>query len=63
MPRIFVYDGREFPDPDASMTVDQVKAAFTDFMPELSTAVVKQTQMDGNTIVEFQKRVGTKGTP
>ena len=26
MARIFIYDDREFPDPDPEMTVDQVKA-------------------------------------
>ncbi len=26
MARIFVYDDREFPDPDPEMSVDQVKA-------------------------------------
>ena len=26
MARVFVYDGREFPDPDPEMSVDQVKA-------------------------------------
>ncbi len=26
MARVFVYDDREFPDPDPEMTVDQVKA-------------------------------------
>ena len=62
MPRIFVYDGREFPDPDTSLTVDEVKSTLANFMPELSTATVKQTQKEGDTIIEFQKRVGTKGT-
>ena len=31
MARIFVYDDREFPDPDPEMTVDQVKATLSDF--------------------------------
>ena len=29
MARVFVYDGREFPDPDPGMSVDQVKATLS----------------------------------
>jgi len=38
MARIFVYDQREFPDPDPSLSIDQVKAMMTDFFPELANA-------------------------
>ena len=31
MARTFVYDNREFPDPDPGMTVDMVKASLADF--------------------------------
>ena len=31
MARIFVYDDREFPDPDSEMSVDQVKSTLSDF--------------------------------
>ena len=34
MPRIFVYDGREFPDPDGGLTVEEVKTNLASFMPE-----------------------------
>ena len=61
MPRIFVYDNREFPDPDTSMTIDEVKATLADFLPEIATSSVKQSQRDGDTIIEFTKRAGTKG--
>ena len=61
MARVFVYDGREFPDPDPSMSVDEVRQSMTSFFPELANAETKQSKRDEDDIVEFQKRVGTKG--
>ncbi len=61
MARIFVYDDREFPDPDAGMTVDEVKATLADFYGEIANASVKETKRGDDTIYEFQRRVGTKG--
>ena len=64
MARIFVYDDREFPDPDPDpqMSVDQVKATLSDFYGEIANASVKETKRGDDTIYEFQRRVGTKGT-
>ena len=61
MARIFVYDGREFPDPDPSLSVDQVRSMMTDFFPELANAEVKESQRDEDTLYELVRRVGTKG--
>ena len=61
MARIFVYDDREFPDPDPEMTVEQVKQTLSDFYGEIANASVKETQRGEDTIFEFQRRVGTKG--
>ena len=61
MTRIFVYDDREFPDPDPQMTVDQVKGTLSDFYGEIANASVKETKRGNDTIYEFQRRVGTKG--
>ena len=61
MARIFVYDDREFPDPDPEMTVEQVKATLADFYGEIANASVKETSRGEDTIFEFQRRVGTKG--
>ena len=36
MARIFVYDGREFPDPDPGMSVEQVKGTLADFYGEIA---------------------------
>ena len=59
--RIFIYDGREFPDPDPALSVDQVKSTMTDFFPELANAESAERKDGENTIVEFKRRVGTKG--
>lgn len=61
MARIFVYDGRDFPDPGTSRSVDEVKEMMTDFFPELANAEVKQSTREGNQVIEFVRRVGTKG--
>ena len=62
MARVFVYDDREFPDPDPEMSVDQVKATLSDFYGEIANASVKETQRGFDTVYEFQRRVGTKGS-
>ena len=59
--RVFVYDGREFPDPDPNMSIDEVRQSMTSFFPELANAETKQSKRGEDDIVEFQKRVGTKG--
>ena len=61
MARVFVYDDREFPDPDPQMSVEQVKATLADFYGEIANASVKETQRGEDTVHEFQRRVGTKG--
>ena len=44
MARVFVYDDREFPDPDPDMSVDQVKGTLADFYGEIANASVKETK-------------------
>ncbi len=61
MVRVFVYDGREFPDPDPKMSVDEVRQSMTNFFPELANADSKQSKRGEDDIIEFQRRVGTKG--
>ena len=68
MPRVFVYDDREFPDPDPNLSVDEVRASMANFFPELSNAETKESQRDSktepgqkDTVIEFKRRVGTKG--
>lgn len=61
MVRIFVYDSREFPDPDPNLKVDEVRQNMASFFPELSNAESKESKRGEDTIIEFKKRVGTKG--
>jgi len=61
MARIFVYDGREFPDPDTNKSVEEVKQMMTDFFPELANAEVKEAARGEDTLYEFVKKVGVKG--
>ena len=59
--RIFLYEGREHPDPDLGMTIEQVKMMLADFYGELANAEVKETRRGDTTVYEFKRRVGTKG--
>jgi len=59
--RVFIYDGREFPDPDPNMSVDEVKAMMADFFPELANAEVRESNQGEDTVYELVRRVGTKG--
>ena len=61
MARVFVYDGREFPDPDPTLSVEEVKQMMAGFFPELASADVKETDRDEDKLYQFQRKVGTKG--
>ena len=55
--RIFVVDGREFPDPDPNLKVDEIRQHMMNFFPELFNAESKESKRDEDTIIEF--KVGT----
>ena len=38
MPSLFIYDGRTFPDPDARLSVEDVRRQLADYFPELANA-------------------------
>ncbi len=61
MARVFIVDEREIPDPDPNLTVAQVRDALASFFPELATATFTEKTRGDDTIIDFQKRVGTKG--
>ena len=61
MARVFVYDDREFPDPDPNMSPDEVRQSMTNFFPELANAEINQSKRGEDDIIEFRRRVGTKG--
>jgi PRTRC genetic system protein C len=59
--RVFHYDGRDFPDPDPTMSPEDVKSMFVDFFPELANADIKEHKRDADIMYEFVRKVGTKG--
>ena len=61
MARVFVYDGKELPDPDPNMSPEEVRQFMTSFYTELANAETKQSKRGDDDIFEFKKRVGTKG--
>jgi len=61
MARVFVYDGREFPDPDPSHTPEQIRTMMSDFFPELANAEIREAKKGDDTVYEFVRKVGTKG--
>ena len=63
MARIFVYDNRRFPDPDPSLSVDEVRRQLGGFFPELNNAETREERRGEDTLYTFSKRIGTKGAP
>lgn len=61
MARVFVYDNREFPDPDPGLSVEEVRQKMADFFPDLANAEAKESKRGDDTVIEFVRRVGTKG--
>lgn len=61
MARLFVYDAREFPDPDSTLSVEDVRKQMTDFFPELANADTREEKRGDDVVYTFSKRIGTKG--
>jgi PRTRC genetic system protein C len=61
MARRFVYDGREFPDPDTTLSVEAVRTQLGEFFPELANAETREEKRGDDTVYTFTKRIGTKG--
>src|SRR5579859_7475392 len=62
MAREFRYDGLRLPDPNAKLSVDEVRTAFSATYPEIATASVTGPEAVGNKLVyHFTKAIGTKG--
>ena len=61
MVRVFIVDEREFPDPEPSMTIEQVRDSLSDFYPDLANATHTQTQRGEDQVIDFRRTVGTKG--
>jgi PRTRC genetic system protein C len=61
MARVFVYDGRSFPDPDPALSVEQVRQQLAEYFPELANAETREEQRGEDTQFTFSRRIGTKG--
>ncbi len=61
MARVFIYDGREFPDPDPKLPVEEVRKQLSEFFPELGNADTREEKRGEDTAYTFSKRIGTKG--
>jgi PRTRC genetic system protein C len=61
MVRVFVYDGRSFPDPDPALSVEQVRQQLAEYFPELANAETREEQRGNDNIFTFTRRIGTKG--
>lgn len=59
--RKFVVDGKLYPDPDPTMTADEVRQNLSSMLPELANAETHQSKDGDDTIYTFERRVGTKG--
>ena len=59
--RVFVYDNREFPDPDPALSIDEVRQQLVEFFSELTNAD-QRSELRGDTqVITFSRRIGTKG--
>jgi PRTRC genetic system protein C len=61
MARVFVYDGREYPDPSPKLSVDEVRRQLAEFFPELTNAEVRESKRGPDSLFTFARRIGTKG--
>ena len=59
--RLFIYDGREFPDPGPQFTPDEVREQMALFFPDLINADVTSDVQGDSQRITFKKRIGTKG--
>jgi len=60
--RVFEHDELSLPDPDPSLTPDEVRSFYGTHYPTLTTATVSGPEMrDGKEVYTFKRSVGTKG--
>lgn len=60
--RVFVYEGREYPDPNPALTLDEVRRLMADFLPELANAGVRRGyKKDKKIVYELVRLAAVKG--
>lgn len=62
MSRLFQFQGIRLPDPNPTMSVDEVKSLYAAQYPELATAVVNGPEAVGDNLrYTFERVIGSKG--
>ena len=62
VPRTFRHNAARLPDPDPSMTPDQVRLFYAPQYPDLHTASVKGPAVEGGEqVFTFARGIGVKG--
>lgn len=60
--REFSYNGVKLPDPNPSMTIEEVRAIYANQYPDLATASIAGPETsDGKLHYSFVRAIGTKG--
>ena len=60
--RTFSFNGVNLPDPGPDFTPEEVKDVYVNMYPDLSTAVLQDPEIAGDTVAyKFVRNVGTKG--
>lgn len=61
-PRVFSYAGLTLPDPNVTLSPEEVKAIYAGQYPELATAAINGPEAIGDKLrYEFVRAVGSKG--
>ena len=62
LPREFSYNGIKLPDPNPTMTAEQVRDFYTTMYPEIASAAITGPEDAGNALrYSFGREIGTKG--
>jgi PRTRC genetic system protein C len=59
--RIFYYDGNKLDDPMPDKSIDEVRQFYANVYGELYNATYTEKKDGADTVITFEKRVGTKG--
>jgi len=60
--REFTYNGIRLPDPNARLSVEEVRNLYAGTYPEMATAAIEGPEAVGNKLLyRFSRSIGTKG--
>ncbi|MGA2983882.1 MAG: PRTRC system protein C [Terriglobia bacterium] len=60
--REFTYNGIRLPDPNARLSVEEVRNLYAGSYPEIATAAIEGPESTGNKLIyRFSRSIGTKG--